>query len=737
MAVTLGTPMTQFSGVGEVRAKKLEKLGLSTAADLLAYYPRDYEDRRQMYTIRDAPLEGRVCITAMAAEHPRLARIRKGLELVQLKVVDHTGALHLTFFNQGYVEKALRAGEEYIFFGTVEEQGRRRTMVNPIFERVGKQNFTGCIMPIYPLTAGITNHLLTSLTRQALDCAACVPETLPQSVRQAHNLAELEFSIRNIHFPENDEALTLARERLTFEELFYLAVGLDFLKRRREAAGPGCAIPTPPFKTFRSLLPFEPTGAQKRVMDEVAFDMASGRPMNRLVQGDVGSGKTAVAAYAAWLAAQGGYQAALMAPTEVLAEQHYRSLSALLSPAGVRVGLLTGALPPAEKKKVRQALAHGDIDFIIGTHALISDGVVFRRLALIVADEQHRFGVAQRAALAAKSTTPGAPPQVGRRASGEGRKNSLLPTTNQISPGEPTAAKSETGGMPAPHVLVMSATPIPRTLALIVYGDLDVSVIDQLPPGRTPVETYVIREDKRARMYNFVRKQVSEGRQVYLVCPAVEENPGAALPGEEVPSLDLKAVKTYAAKLQKEVFPDLTVGILHGKMRPKEKEAVMAAFAAGEIQVLVATTVIEVGVDVPNASLMVIENADHFGLSQLHQLRGRVGRGKHQSYCVLVTSTKNPDSMARLRTLASTTDGFKISEEDLKLRGPGDFFGSRQHGLPQMKLADLAGDMRLLSQAQEAARRLLREDPGLSRPEDRPVLDRVRRLFSDTPDIFN
>ena len=544
MAVTLGTPLTQFPGVGEVRAKKLEKLGLSTAADLLAYYPRDYEDRRQMYTIRDAPLEGRVCITAMAAEHPRLARIRKGLELVQLKVVDHTGALHLTFFNQGYVEKALRAGEEYIFFGTVEEQGRRRTMVNPIFERVGKQNFTGCIMPIYPLTAGITNHLLASLTRQALDCAACVPETLPQSVRQAHNLAELEFSIRNIHFPENDEALTLARERLTFEELFYLAVGLDFLKRRREAAGPGCAIPTPPFKTFRALLPFEPTRAQKRVMDEVAFDMASGRPMNRLVQGDVGSGKTAVAAYAAWLAAQGGYQAALMAPTEVLAEQHYRSLSALLSPAGVRVGLLTGALPPAEKKKVRQALAHGDIDFIIGTHALISDGVGFRRLALIVADEQHRFGVAQRAAL---------------------------------------AGKSETGGMPAPHVLVMSATPIPRTLALIVYGDLDVSVIDQLPPGRTPVETYVIREDKRARMYNFVRKQVAEGRQVYLVCPAVEENPGAALPGEEVPSLDLKAVKTYAAKLQKEVFPDLTVGILHGKMRSKEKEAVMAAFAAGEI----------------------------------------------------------------------------------------------------------------------------------------------------------
>ena len=641
MTVTPDTPLTEFPGVGDVRAKKLDKLGLSTAADLLTYYPRDYEDRRQMYTVRDAPLEGRVCVAAMAAEHPRKARIRKGLELVQLKVVDHTGALHLTFFNQGYVEKALRAGEEYIFFGTVEEQGRRRTMVNPIFERVGKQSFTGCIMPIYRLTAGISNHLLASLTRQALDCAHTLPETLPPSVRREHSLAELEYSLRNIHFPENEEALDLARKRLTFEELFYLAVGLDFLKRRRESGGPGCAVPTRPFREFQALLPFTPTQAQRRAMDEAAFDMASGRPMNRLVQGDVGSGKTAVAAYAAWLAVKGGYQAALMAPTEVLAEQHYRSLSALLSPAGVRVGLLTGAIPPAEKKKVRKALADGDIDFVIGTHALI------------------------------------------------------------------------------------------------IYGDLDVSVIDQLPPGRTPVETYVIREDKRQRMYNFVQKQVSQGRQVYIVCPAVEENPDAALPGEESPSLNLKAVTTYAAKLQTEVFPALRVGVLHGKMRPKEKDAVMAAFSAGEIQVLVATTVIEVGVDVPNASLMVIENADRFGLSQLHQLRGRVGRGRHQSYCVLVTSTRNPDAMLRLRTLASTTDGFKISEEDLKLRGPGDFFGNRQHGLPQMKLADLAGDMRLLSQAQEAARRLLEEDPSLARPENRPVWDRVRRLFADTPDIFN
>ena len=587
MAVTLDTPVTALAGVGEQRARKLAKLGLERAADLLEHYPRDYEDRRQEYPIRQAPLGPRVCVRAMAAEHPRRARIRAGLELVQVKVVDQTGALHLTFFNQGYVERAIRAGEEYVFFGAVEEQGRRA---------------------------------------------------------------------------EADRA---------------------------------CPFPPRPRADFDALLPFAPTGAQSRVMDQIAADLASGKPMNRLVQGDVGSGKTAVAAYACWLCAGAGYQSALMAPTEVLAEQHYRSLSALLSPAGVRVGLLTGSLPAAEKKRMRQALAAGEIDLAVGTHALISQGVAFRRLALIVADEQHRFGVAQRSAL---------------------------------------AGKSGTGGMPPPHVLVMSATPIPRTLALILYGDLDLSVIDELPPGRTPVATYVVGEDKRRRVYNFVRRQVEQGRQVYLICPAVEE---ASAEWGGPPAMDLKAVTTYAKQLQTEVFPDLRVDLLHGRMKPREKEAAMAAFAAGRTQVLVATTVVEVGVDVPNSSLVVIENADRFGLSQLHQLRGRVGRGRHQSYCVLLTASRSPEALARLRTLASTTDGFRIAEEDLKARGPGDFFGSRQHGLPQMKLADLSGDLALLQEAQGAAQALLAEDPDLSRPEDRPVLDQVRRMFSDTPDIFN
>ena len=593
MEITLNTPLTDFPGVGEVRAKKLEKLGLVRCADLISYFPRDYEDRRQAYSIRSAPLGQKVCISAMAAEHPRLSRIRKGLELVKLKVVDQAGALHITFFNQSYVERALRAGEEYIFYGVVEEQGSRRTMVNPIFERVGKQNFTGCIVPVYPLTAGITNHLLCTLTQQAVAaCAQDMPETLPRGVRLDHELAQAEFSYRNIHLPESFQALELARRRLTFEELFYLSAGLAMLKERRGDVL-GCAIPPRPMEEFLARLPFPLTGAQRRVMEEIAGDMASGRPMNRLVQGNVGSGKTVVAAYAAWLAAGAGYQSALMAPTEVLSEQHYRSLSALLEPAGVRVGLLTGSLTPAGKKKVRQALAAGEIDLIIGTHALLSQGVEFARLGLMVADEQHRFGVAQRAALAAKGDSP--------------------------------------------HVLVMSATPIPRTLALIIYGDLDVSVIDELPPGRTPVETYVVREDKRARMYNFVRRLVGEGRQVYIICPAVEENAEGGMQNAEWegdgPVLDLKAVTTYAKQLQTEVFPDLRVDFLHGKMKPKEKESVMAAFAAGETQVLVSTTVIEVGVDVPNAALIIIENAERFGLSQLHQLRGRVGRGKHQSYC--------------------------------------------------------------------------------------------------------
>ena len=688
MEIRLNTPVSDFPGIGPARAQKLAKLGIATAGDLLRYFPRDYEDRRSRSSIVRAPEGKPVCIQAMVAETPRLSRVRRGLDLVKVKAVDHSGMLHITYFNQAYLKDALRPGEEYIFFGKVEVSGRSKQMTNPVTEPAGKNAVTGCILPVYPLTAGISNSLLASLTRRAVEeCAQRVEEALPGEVLRDYELAQSDFSYKNIHFPENFELLELARRRLIFEELFYLAVGLALLKARRTGAkGPACLCGG--LEPFLELLPFSPTPAQLRVMEECRADMAGGQPMNRLVQGDVGSGKTAVAAAAAWITVQSGLQAALMAPTEILAKQHFQSLTGLLGPAGVRVGLLTGSMTAAQKKKVRQQLETGEIQFVVGTHALLSGGVEFARLGLVIADEQHRFGVGQRAALTAKGERP--------------------------------------------HVLVMSATPIPRTLALIVYGDLDVSVIDQLPPGRTPVDTFVIGEDKRARMYGFVRRLVGEGRQVYMVCPAVEDDPEG---WEGLP--DLKAVTSYAKDLQEKIFPDLRVGFVHGKLKSKEKEAVMVDFAAGELDVLVSTTVIEVGVDVPNAALMVVENAERFGLSQLHQLRGRVGRGKHQSYCVMVSSSRSEISRLRLKVMTDTTDGFKIAEEDLKLRGPGDFFGNRQHGLPQLRIADLAGDMRLLSQAQEAARWVLDRDPELTRPEHRAVRERIHALFAEQADIFN
>ena len=686
MALRLADRLDTLPGIGPARARGLEKLGLVTVEDLLRCYPRSYEDRRKFSTVAAAPVDIPVCLELLVAEPPRLSRIRKGLELVKARLVDDTGSLTATFFNQTYMKDALRPGETYIVYGRVEGPPGRRQMTNPVCERSDRVRFTGCILPVYALTHGISNNLLAGLARRCVDeCAGQLEEVLPGPLRREHALAAAEFACRNIHFPRDEEALELARRRLIFEELFYLTCGMALLRTRRdEAAGVPFAIP--PVEEFLTLLPFPLTGAQRRVMDEIAADVSAGPPMNRLVQGDVGSGKTMVAAYGAWLAAKNGRQCALMAPTELLAEQHFRSLAPLLEQAGLRVGLLTGAVKGKARKELLAALAAGELDLLIGTHALLSEGVDYADLGLVITDEQHRFGVAQRAALSAKARRP-------------------------------------------PHVLVLSATPIPRTLSLVIYGDLDVSVIDELPPGRTPVQTFVVGEDKRQRMYGFVRKLVGEGRQAYIVCPAVEE-------GEDE-GAGLKAATTYAQGLQTEVFPDLRVGLVHGKMKPREKDAVMTAFAGGELDVLVSTTVIEVGVDVPNAALMVVENADRFGLSQLHQLRGRVGRGKHQSYCVLVTSTRNPDSRARLKVLTKTTDGFRIAEEDLKLRGPGDFFGQRQHGLPQLRIADLAGDMRVLKEAQQAAQELLERDPGLKRPEHAPLLRRIHRLFEEHGDMFN
>ena len=694
----VSTPLTDFPGVGEARAKALARLGLRTAGDLVGYFPRSYEDRRERCTIAGAPLDQPVCVEVMLAEEPRLMNIRRGLDVTRMKVVDHTSAMLVSFFNQGYLRQALHRGEEYILYGKVELVGNHRQMTNPHFEPAARPRFTGRIMPVYPLTAGITNHLLAGLVERALEELPPVEESLPEAFRARHQLAGAAESYRAIHFPEDEAALDAARRRFAFEELFYLSLGLALLRERR-SRGAGPSFPEADPAGFYGLLPFSLTAAQRRAAEEAAADLRSPRPMNRLVQGDVGSGKTAVAAACAWMAHQAGWQSAMMAPTELLAQQHFHTLTALLEPAHMTVGLLTGSMRAAEKRKVLSALQSGDIHLVVGTHALLSQGVEFRRLGLVITDEQHRFGVDQRAALAAKANTPGDPAD---------------------------AAPEENF---SPNVLVMSATPIPRTLALIIYGDLDVSVIDELPPGRKPVQTFLIGESKRQRLYGFVRAQVQEGRQVYLVCPAVEENPDGAW--------DLKAVNEYARVLREEVFPDLRVGLVHGKLKARDKEAAMAAFTAGETDVLVSTTVIEVGVDVPNASLIVIENADRYGLSQLHQLRGRVGRGQHQSWCILVSDNRSPDTRARLKVLTETTDGFKIAEEDLKLRGPGDFFGARQHGLPALRVADLNTDTRVLKEAQEAAAGLLAEDPDLSRPEHRPLLERVRRLFDQDPDRFN
>ena len=679
----LSTDVRYIKGIGEAKAKSLGKLGIATLGDLINWFPRRYEDRREIKPISQLIPGEPACVSAMIASEPKLSHIRKGMDLVKVRAVDDTGALDVTFFNQSWLKNQLRVGETYTFYGRAEGSLLRKSMASPIVEPEGRREHTGRIVPIYPLTAGISQLLLSRAIRQGLDsCVDILPDCLPDGVRQAHQLCRVNYAYENIHFPESPEALDIARRRLAFEELFFFAIGLKLLRSRRET------VSVEPFQPvdmapFYNALPFTLTDAQRRCVEEAIADMQSGKPMNRLCQGDVGSGKTMVAAACVYFCIENGRQAALMAPTELLAEQHYRGLAPLLERLNIRCALLTGSTTAKTKRSVTAQLATGEIDFAIGTHALISGGVAYADLGLVVTDEQHRFGVAQRTALAEKGEHP--------------------------------------------HTLVMSATPIPRTLALILYGDLDVSVIDQLPPGRKPIETYAVTSAYHPRLYAFIRKQVEAERQVYIVCPMVSEN-------DELPD-ERKAVTEYAQKLQTEIFPDLKVAFVHGKMKAKEKDAVMSAFAAGKTDILVSTTVIEVGVDVPNANLLVVENAERFGLSQLHQLRGRVGRGQHQSYCVLVSDNKNDETRQRLKAMTKTADGFKIAEEDLRLRGPGDFFGLRQHGLPGLRVADLGCDTRLLAEAQSAADGLLAEDPALTHHP--ATAERVRKLFQQSENSLN
>ena len=679
----LTTDIRTIKGIGEARAKALGKLGITNLRELISWFPRKYDDRRQAKRIADLVPGEAACVAAMIASPPTVSHIRKGMTLVKVRAVDDSGTLDVTFFNQTWLKEQLQVGETYIFYGKAEGNLLRKTMASPIVEQEGKGEFTGRIVPVYPLTAGVSQLILSRSVRQGLDeCRDILPDVLPNEVRQAHHLCRIGYAYENIHFPADEHALDLARRRLAFEELFLFSIGLQRLRQRRET------VSVPPCKAvdmegFYSALPFTLTGAQKRCVEEAIADMRSGAPMNRLCQGDVGSGKTMVAAACVYFAVKNGRQAALMAPTEILAQQHYNGLAPLMEQLGIRCALLTGSTKAATKRSTSAQLSTGEIDFAIGTHALITGSVEFADLGLVVTDEQHRFGVAQRSALAAKGQHP--------------------------------------------HTLVMSATPIPRTLALILYGDLDVSVIDQLPPGRRPIETYSVPGSYHPRVYNFIRKLVAEGRQAYIVCPMVDEN-------DETPD-ERKAVTEYAKKLQAEVFPDLKVAFVHGKMKPKEKDAVMTAFANRETDILVSTTVIEVGVDVPNAALMIVENAERFGLSQLHQLRGRVGRGQHQSYCILISDNRNEETRARLKVMTQTADGFKIAEEDLRLRGPGDFFGVRQHGLPGLRIADIGCDTKLLREAQEAAESLLAADPDLARHP--ATAERIAELFTQNADALN
>ena len=679
----LSDPISILKGIGPAKAKQFANLNIFTLRDLICHFPRGYEDRTKLVPIEKLEPDMPACFKAMVMNTPRVAHIRKGLDITRVQVADHSGRLNITFFNNKYVADQLKYGNEYIFYGAVSGDFVGYNMTNPVFESLESQPVTTRrILPIYPLTAGLTNAAMLKAVRQAL--AVCDPpeEILPRSVRETYGILPAERAYYAIHEPASMTEAELAKKRLIFEEFFVFSAGLSLMRaaRAEKKCEPYRDIDLMP---FHSALPFMLTGAQSRAIAEITEDLCKGAPMNRLVQGDVGSGKTMVAAAAAYLAAKNGHQSALMAPTEILAEQHYKSLSKLLEPMGIPVGLLTGSMKQKEKREVREALAAGEIRLAVGTHALFSDSTEFSNLGLVITDEQHRFGVGQRAKLSAK--------------------------------GEDA------------HLLVMSATPIPRTLALLMYGDLDVSILDELPPGRETVDTFLVGESYRARINAFIRKQVAEGHQCFVVCPAVEENE----------DLGIKAATVWAETLQKTVFPDLRIALLHGQMKGTEKEEAMAAFARGEADVMVATTVIEVGVDVPNATLMVIEDADRFGLSQLHQLRGRVGRGKAKSYCILTSHNKNPETLQRLKALCKTNDGFKIAEEDLSLRGPGDFFGSRQSGLPTFRVANLSYDLETLKQAQQASADWINAYGASDLPEAAALRDRIGDLFERAEGTMN
>lgn len=671
----LDKKITELKGIGEKRAAMFQKRGITTVENLLYFFPRSHEDRTKIKKISECAENDEVCFRASVRMPPQTVRVKRGMTITTMSVNDGTGNMSIVWYNNRYVENYYHSGEEYIFFGKIiRDKYGKRQVVNPIIEEAGKERFTGKIVPLYPLSGTLTQKIVQSTMEAALLAAGRLEEYIPEDIRKDFRIAEINFAMQNIHFPSSAESYDIARRRFVFDEL--LTLQLCLLSQKRSALkkegipieDTGCC------EDFLKLLPFEPTAAQMRTINEIAEDMRGKIAMNRLIQGDVGSGKTAVAAAAIYAVVKNKRQAVMMAPTEILASQHAQTLEELFKDTGIRVALLTGGLKKSDKRRIYESAELGTADVIVGTHALIQEELVFKDLALVIADEQHRFGVEQRAKLAAKGHNP--------------------------------------------HMLIMSATPIPRTLALILYGDLDISVIDELPPGRKPVKTYAVGENMRQRIYAFVEKNVLAGSQAYIVCPLVEESEKS----------DLKNAQGLCETLASS-FPNIKIGLMHGKMKPKLKAEVMSEFAEGIIRILVSTTVIEVGVNVPNANVMVIENAERFGLSQLHQLRGRVGRGNDSAFCIMFAHGSNDITRQRMETMCKSNDGFYISEQDLKLRGPGDFFGTRQHGLPEMKIANLFEDGDILNDAQKAVRRIL--DEGFDKPKYEALKKRTEKVLSN------